>query len=231
MYSVVIGGSRISRGEALTQLLVSFYFLQRAIHLIYKERRWYHFLYMPSAWRLDPYISNFVFELTDNINLYTYHGWMRRVVKFYRVIDVAAVLTSLFAMITSRYWYIFLVAYFVLRLLYVAFYWPHAWCRCACYRTLKWLYSLLAVATFWFYVGCPLWPLFPSMGIEASSSLIGVFLFFIAYCFLMVFVWYMKEWTKGNLPPFKHGRHPVYSARVTRREILAVPLIQRPEGC
>ena len=186
---------------------------------------------MPSAWRLDPYISNFVFELTDDINLYTYHGWMRRVVKFYRVIDVAAVLMSLVAMLTSGYWYIFLVAYLILRLLCVVFHWPHALCRCACYRTLKWLYSLLAVVTFWIYMGCPLWPLVASMGSGPSASLIGIFLFFIADCFLMVFVFYMRERTRGNLPPFKHGRHPMYSARVTRREISAVPLIQRPEGC
>ena len=203
-----------------------FLFLQRAIHLIYKKSRWYHFLYNPSTWCLDPDLSEFIFELTNDINLYTYHGWMRRVVKFYPVIDVVAVFMSLVAIMTSGYiWFIVLVAYLILHLLYVGFYWPHVLCRCTCYRTLKWFYCLLAVVTFWFYMGCPLWPLLASMGTGPSASLIGVFLFLFYFI-----VFYIREWTRGNLPPFKHVWHPVYSVRVTRHEILAVPLIQRPEG-
>ena len=83
-----------------------------------------------------------------NINLYTYHGVIRCVVKHYRFIDVVAVFMSLCSMVMYRYCYIYLVAYFILRLLCVAFYWPHAWCRCVCVTNgaLMLLYPLMAVA-------------------------------------------------------------------------------------
>ena len=184
----------------------TFLFLQRVIHLIYKERRWYHFLYNPSTLCLDPYLSELVFELTDGINLYTYHGVMRRIVKYYRFIHVYAVLMSLYTMVMSRYCYIYLVAYFILRLLCVAFYWPHAWCRCACvpYGALMLLYPLVAVATLSFYMHCIVWPLLPLMGIGMYFVLMLTFLALIVIFSYLAAFDFAGELKKRNLPPFGH---------------------------
>ena len=113
-------------------ILVSgiFLFLQRAIHLIYKERRWYHFPVHALRLVFRPLPLGVVFELTDDIkSVHLPRAETRGEVQWF--IDVIAVFMSLCSMVIYLYCYIYLVAYFILRLLCVAFYWPHAWCRCA----------------------------------------------------------------------------------------------------
>ena len=91
-------------------------------------------------------------ELTDIPDLYIYHAWMRYLVKLYRFIDFVAIVMSLVTMITSRYWYIFLIVYFILRLICVMFYFPSRWCRCATYKVLIFLCTAVLILTFSFYM-------------------------------------------------------------------------------
>ena len=135
---------------------------------------------------------------------------MRHLVKYYRFIDIAAVVMCLLTTLLSRYWYICLIAYFVLRVAFLAFYWPHIWCRCVCSSgSLIILCSTVVILIFSCYLGLPYLTALPHI---IATEEVNPFVLFLPLL-LCIFVFSVMccrigqiQWYKGKLPPFK--RHP-----------------------
>ena len=138
---------------------------------------------------------------------------MRHVVKYYRFVDIMAVVMCLLTSLLSSYWYIYLIVYFVLRLVFLAFYWPHIWCKCICAsKALILLCSTVTILIFSCYIGILYLAALPYI-FKTDEKSVSKFFLIILPLLLIAFIlsviccrigW--EKLLKGKLPPFK--RHP-----------------------